>query len=179
MKYFTSKLWSEISGWNSEVASKACRSWDGSVKAYEVQFQQVLPPFSKRNQVFWKKYVYDLHDGPLIRITVGDAVEVDILGKLPKSWRTSATIEVIDWGGHWLYTLKYRSIQTIDANFVDSELTSGTIFEDWGYSELLQEEEGVFRHSILFPTGSEISIVFKGFNYSRKKLSNKSSGRRR
>lgn len=42
-------------------------------------------------------------------------------------------------------------------------------FGDWGYDELLSEGKADFRHNILFQTGTEISIVFRRFEFSLQK----------
>ncbi len=170
MKYFTERLWRDINSPNSKIAAKASRTWDRNVKAYEAQLEVLLPAMSRRNRCFWSDYVHRLHDGAMARVIVGDAAMADALEKWPKSSRTDVMIEVTDWDG-FLYTLKYKSIEAIDMRLRRGEdRLEGTLFEDWGYSELTAEDGGLLRHSILFSTFSEISIVFGGFSYTRARL---------
>jgi hypothetical protein len=92
-----------------------------------------------------------------------------VLRKRPRSWRSGVMIEVVGWDG-LLYTLKYKSIEAVDMRLRDGDGDSaGTLFERWGYSELTDEGGDAFRHSILFSSGSEMSIVFKRFSYTRKR----------
>lgn len=114
--------------------------------------------------------MYRLHDGTVVRVAVGDAVGADVLRKQPRSWRTGVTIEVIDWDG-FLYALKYAAIEAVDMRLREGDgYSRGTVFDQWGYSELTAEGADAFRHSILFATGSEISIVFRRFSFTRKRL---------
>lgn len=170
MKYFTEGLWRDASSVRESVARKANRMWARNMKAYEAQLDGLLPAMGKRNQRFWSEYVYCLHDGRVARISVGDAVAAEPLRDRTRTLRSAAVIEIVGWDG-FLYTLKYKSIEAVDMRLRHGECSlEGTLFDDWGYSELTPEGGGLLRHSILFATGSEMSIVFGRFSYVRVKL---------
>lgn len=80
-------------------------------------------------------------------------------------------IEVADGYRCTLCTLQYGEVQAVDARLREGGWSSGgTVFYTWGYDELTAEGPDAFRHSILFATGSELSIVFKRFSYTRRRL---------
>jgi hypothetical protein len=69
-----------------------------------------------------------------------------------------------------IYRLFYTGVSDI------SVLTKNDLFPlehsrfgDWGYDELLPDKRGSLRHNILFQTGTEISIAFKGFRFEIQK----------
>lgn len=171
MQYFTWKLMSEINSTEPDVVAKAQRTWDRNVAAYETQLESLLEHFSAHQQRFWRDYAYHLHDGAVVDIALGDAVQTDVPAVLPRSHGSGVAMEVTDGTGAWLYELKYAGIEAVDARLRGAAGgPNGTLFARWLYSELTREGPVAYRHSILFSTGSELSVAFKRFNYSRKKL---------
>ena len=171
MQYFTWKLMSEINSTEPDVVAKAQRTWDRNVAAYEKQLEQLLEHFSEHQQRFWRDYAYHLHDGTVFQMALGDALQTDVPAVLPRSRGNDGAIEVVDGDGAWLYELKYSRIEAVDARLRGAAGgPNGMLLERWLYSELTAEGPVAYRHSILFSTGSELSVVFKRFSYSRKKL---------
>lgn len=170
MRYFTEKLWREFNSLDPKIVSTVDEAWAQNMRAYEAQLESLIPRMGKRNRRFWSDYVYRLHDGYVVRIAVGDALAADVVCKRPRSWRSGAIIEIVGWDG-FLYTLKYMAIEALDMCLRDGgDPSAGTLFEQWGYSELTAEHDAAFRHSILFASGGEVSIVFNRFSYQRAKL---------
>ncbi len=157
---------------NDRTSRKAAdRAWRENCRAYEAQLRPLLERFNGRNQRFWNGDLHHLHDGCIVAIRIGDAPGVNLQAGRRKSWRTSATIEVVEWGTRMLCQLKYGQVQAVEARLREGGWSSGgTVFETWGYDELTAEGPDAFRHSILFATGGELSIVFKRFSYQRQRL---------
>lgn len=170
MKYFTDRLWDQINDPDDEIREAALVKWEERKQAYQAQLGEILSTLNKRNSVFWSQYIYDLHDGTLVTLNIGDGVGIDVTRKPPRVWRSMARMDVIDWNRPWLYTLKYRGLLSIDTRFKGDAAWEETMFENWGYSELTPEADGFFRHTILFSTGSQISLVFNQFSYTRQRL---------
>jgi len=171
MQYFTWKLMSEINSSEPDVVARAQRTWDRNVAAYEKQLGLLLGHFSEHQQRFWRDYAYHLHNGTVFQMTLGDALQTDVTIGPPRPRDKGAAIEVADGAGAWLYELKYSRIEAVDARLRGAAGgPNGTLLERWLYSELTTEGPVAYRHSILFSSGSELSVVFKRFNYSRKKL---------
>ncbi|MBN2130351.1 MAG: hypothetical protein JW741_12685 [Sedimentisphaerales bacterium] len=171
MQYFTWKLMSEINSSDHDVVARAQRTWDRNVAAYEEQLELLLEHFSEHQQQFWRDYAYHLHDGTVFQMMLGDVLQTNVPAVLPRLRGSGAAIEVTDGTGAWLYELKYAGIEAVDARLRGAAGgPNGTLLERWLYSELTREGPVAYRHSILFSTGSELSVVFKRFNYSRKKL---------
>jgi hypothetical protein len=172
MRYFTWKLCREVNSRNDDVSTRAHDTWMRNLRTYDAQLRPLLARFNQRNQRFWRGDAHHLHDGLIVRVTIGDAVGIDVCAARPKAWRTSVTMEVIEWGKLVvLCTLKYSQVEAIEARLREGGWGSaGTVFETWGYDELLPEGPEAFRHNILFATGGELSIVFKRFSYTRRRL---------
>jgi hypothetical protein len=170
MQFFTWKLWRQMNCGSDEAFALANEAWARNHQAYQAQLRPLLDRFNKRNRRFWNGDEHHLHDGGVVRLTLGDAVGADLAAGRPQLSHSSMIIEVIEWGGK-LCILKYGQIEAIDARFRTCGWSwGGTIFETWGYDELTQEGADAFRHSILFSCGSEVSIVFKRFSYTRRRL---------
>ena len=170
MRYFPWKLWEQLNSRNDRTSEKADKAWRLNSEAYDAQLRPLLKRFSRRNQRFWNGDLHHLHDGCIVAFIIGDALGVNVQAQRPKLWRTSATIEVVEWGTRMLCKLKYDQVQAVEAKLRDGGWSSGgTVFETWGYDELTAEGPDAFRHSILFATGSELSIVFKRFSYRRQR----------
>lgn len=165
MQFFTWKLW-------EQACSKDARdAWDRNLKAYMAQLQPLLARFGERERRFWNGDGYDLHDGQVVRVVFGDAVGADLVAGWRRPWRSTGVIEVADGDKRTLYTLRYGDVQSVDARLREGGCSDGgTVFHTWGYDELTGEGADAFRHSILFSTGSELSIVFKRIRCIRKRL---------
>ncbi|MEN6428034.1 MAG: hypothetical protein ABFE13_21995 [Phycisphaerales bacterium] len=173
MRFFTWKLWEQVNSNSDAVSTRADDAWMRNHKAYDAQLRPLLARFSKRNRRFWSGDAVDLHDGQVVRVTIGDAVNADVFADWPKSWRTCAEIEVADRGARMHCVLRYGQVEAVDARLREGGWSyGGTVFDTWGYHELTAEGADTFRHSILFATGGELSIVFKRFSYVHRRLAN-------
>lgn len=170
MQFFTWKLWEQMNSPCKEAFDLATEAWERNRQAYLLQLRPLLDRFSERNRQFWNGDEHHLHDGQIVRLTLGDAVGAALAAGRPRFSSTSLTIEVIEWGGK-VCTLKYAQIEAVDARFRTNGWSwGGTVFETWGYDELTSEGADAFRHGVLFSSGSELSIVFRRFSYTRKRL---------
>lgn len=171
MQFFTWKLWEQLNSRRTEVAEKSDEAWSRNCKAYRRQLQPLLARFGERERRFWNGDTYRLHDAYVVRVAFGDAVGADLVAGGRRPWRSSGVIEVAGSDNRTLYILQYGKVQAVDARLREGGWSyGGTVFDTWGYHELTAEGADAFRHSIVFSTGSELSIVFKRFRCTRKRL---------
>ena len=71
-----------------------------------------------------------------------------------------------------MYQLLYGEVKEISVRTKNDLFPlDNSRFGDWGYDELLSAGRHAFRHNILFQTGTEISITFGSFEFTRRKAS--------
>ncbi|ABF42457.1 hypothetical protein Acid345_3456 [Candidatus Koribacter versatilis Ellin345] len=158
MKYFTPELWLGVNRpgeWQSGY-----KSWQESLDAYKAQLKDVLPKLSKRLQQFFT--TESLHDGTLASLEVGDLL---LRTKVSRKHRQAVVrIRAVPFDEKQLYEFEYRGIHTAEVNFPGaiSLFPSGPKpnFGDWGYDELIINENGQLQHEILFASGATVRIAF-------------------
>jgi hypothetical protein len=163
MKYFTADIWA---GWQRKATFEpANRKWKRNLEEYGRKLVRIAPRLGRRSALFFTKH--SLHDGDLLSFAVSDWPQPPS-GKRNTSKRgTSVELAVLSWGRNAdLYRLFYSRVDEIVVTTKNDLFPcENSRFGDWGYDELLAERRGLFRHNILFQTGTEISIVFGAFRF--------------
>jgi hypothetical protein len=73
-----------------------------------------------------------------------------------------------------LYTLQYTGVARVDLN-CPGRVTLFPVgehaqFGDWGYDELTASKDGLFRHEVLFASGSTLAVEFKKFSFHKQQI---------
>jgi hypothetical protein len=174
MKYFTREMWA---GWQSrdpKVSDAAFKAAKVNIKRYRKSLEKVAPLLGKHGKFFTD---HSLHDGQVLQFGFLDA---EFSRREWRRMRDETVVRFRVLGGSetaLIYHLTYKGIRELQVQ-TRNDLFSleNSRFGDWGYDELSREKNW-FRHSILFQTGSEISIAFETFTFkveratSRKVLS--------
>lgn len=169
MKYFTAQLWADI---NSPRSKAAMEDWDLSLERYRQQLNAILPKLSARTRWFFR--TVSLHDGTLTRMEVGDQidnVESTWEGGNVNSRKTGVRLNVLSAEGDQTFKLEYKHVSRVDLRFPGETLFPAgrrPNFGDWGYDELSEVGDGIFRHEVLFSSGATILIEFEKFSFSKK-----------
>ncbi len=170
MKYFTMEMWRAFNK-DFRKDAPADRLWKANGRRYRRQLARILPRLSKRAAPFFTRH--GLHDGMLLRFSTGDAVE-HALPTYPSFRgrpRTPVVLTVAEGYSHRMYTLRYDDVQSIDLRAEVIAWDKGdSLFGDWGYDELTAQGAEHLRHSILFSTGTELSIVFRRFAFRTERI---------
>jgi hypothetical protein len=168
MKYFTAEIWA---GWQGDDVAfeKARKKWDTNRANYQRSLRRLTPRLGKLQGNFFTNH--SLHDGRLLLFAVSDWPA----GK--SDWRTppETRVELAVLAGTkkaLIYKLTYKGVQEISVQTKNDLFPlECSRFGDWGYDELLPAGKLNFRHNILFQTGTEISIAFQRFRYTRTEAS--------
>jgi hypothetical protein len=144
------------------------------LKAYRRNLEQILPGMKPQGRRFFQD-VLVLHDGTLTRMEVGDRIgDAEREAKRGFVNRRKATARLFvlsDTVNQHCYTLQYNNINRVELNFPGKlELFPIGMFPnfgDWGYDELTSPHKGLFRHEILFASGTSIAIEFREFSFRR------------
>jgi hypothetical protein len=176
MRIITKRHWR---GWNSDDPKEsdwATTSANENWTAYREQLESLRSRLSKKNFEFFKK---GLHDARLISFSVGDGLHLDLSGNNPVKindfYRTSVEIKVLNAEFDAVYFLKYQKVSKSVFDFPSDEPLWGNHIDDWGYDELSSVDDKVFRHEILFSSGTTVLIEFEKFSVSRRKYVTRSS----
>ena len=165
MKYFTAEIWA---GWQGNEATfkRACDKWDFNRARYQKSLGRLAPRLGKRNGSFFSNH--SLHDGRLLLFAISDWPA----GKL--EWRRTppqTRVHMAVLAGTksaLIYRLAYEGTREISLQTKNNLFALDfSRFGDWGYDELLPAGKFHFRHNILFQTGTEISITFRSFRFTR------------
>lgn len=173
MKYITKKHWA---GWNSrdkKTSQWAFEDSEKKFKEYAKQLEKLRPKLNKRNFEFFQK---GLHDAQLISFSSGDGLDLDLESSKPLSLKsfsgeTLVKMKLISKWFDAIYDLKYKKVSKAVFDFPSNEPLFwgiGSDIGDWGYDELSQVDEKIFRHEILFSSGTTILIEFEKFVYKKK-----------
>jgi hypothetical protein len=167
MKYFTKELWTGANSADKDVRSRTDRIWKRNCARYFAVLKRLAPRLGARNGKFFTDH--SLHDGSLLRFLARDWPVSVLRGRWAPTSRTGVEIAALSFDERpAIYHLKYAGIEGIDVRTGDDLFPRGdSTFQHWGYDELLPEGKGLFRHSILFSTGTEVSVVFRRFSFSR------------
>ena len=166
MKYFTREIWA---GWQAKgaVYDRAMKEWKRNSARYRRAIGKVASELGPKHGKFFTEH--SLHDGHLLAFLICDWPRAAKARE--KQPETSVRMEVLSrWESARIYELCYAGVTEISVLTKNDLFPLGlSRFGDWGYDELLREGRYGFRHNILFQTGTEISIVFDTFRFSRRK----------
>jgi hypothetical protein len=170
MKYFTRDIWA---GWQSNrkgVFERAMKKWNTNRTRYRASIRKVSARLGGRQGKFFTDH--SMHDGRLLLFEVKDWPRSNLKSKR-MSCATSVQMAILTGRKNAeIYTLHYRGVQEVSMQTKNDLFPlDDSRFGDWGYDELLADNTDVFRHNILFQTGTEISIVFRKFIFRRHKAS--------
>jgi len=168
MKYFTAQLWADI---NSPNSNSAAKQWDENVENYREALTAILPKMNPHARRFFRDM--SLHDGTLTLTELGDRID-DTDGNWQrgdvKHRKTDVRLRVLSAEGDFIFTLQYKKVTRVEVRFPGEVLFPAgrwPNFGDWGYDELAEVEEGIFRHEVLFSSGATILIEFARFSFKR------------
>lgn len=161
MRYFTKELWAS---WQKGDFRDGKKAWDGVLADYRAQLAAVAPRLGEGASFFTD---HSLHDGALLRLSLSDWPAENLAAKGAMINRTGAELVVL--AAEKVYRLRYEGVAgfLIDGRNDLFGLPESR-FGDWGYDELVAEGAELFRHSILFQTGTEVSLVFRGFSFAHE-----------
>lgn len=168
MNYFTAQLWRDI---NSPLSKAAMEEWDRNLERYRQQLNAILPKLGTRARQFFRSV--SLHDGTLTRMEVGD--QIDNVGSTWKggnvnSRKTGVRLIVLSAKGDQTFKLEYEDVSRVDLRFPGEKLFPAgrwPNFGDWGYDEISEVRDGVFRHEVLFSSGGTILTEFEKFTFNK------------
>jgi hypothetical protein len=173
MKYFTPQLWEAF---NTPRREAAFKTYDRRLVSYRNQLAELLPRLSSKARRFFRE-VCLLHDGTLARLEVGDSIADPHRGlgrdKINER-RVSVRAFILSENGESLYTLQYTGVARVDLN-CPGKVTLFPVgkhahFGDWGYDELTATKDGLFRHEVLFASGSTFAVEFKKFSFHKQQI---------
>ena len=170
MKYFTRDIWTDWQNEDVVVVNRAVRKWNRRIKLYRASLAPLLPRLGGRHGRFFTHH--SLHDARLLSFAISDCPASPHSSRSP---RTAVDIHALSSGKRpFVYHLRYTGIGGVDI-WTKNDLfpRHESRFGSWGYDELLPEGYDMFRHNILFVTGTEISIVFRRFRFERRGASNR------
>ncbi len=172
MKFIRKEHWA---GWNSDDEEEykwATEDSDKKLKEYAKHLEKLKPKLSKRNFEFFQK---GLHDAQLISFTVGDGLHLDLENNekinVNSFDRTLVEMKLISKWFDAIYDLKYKKVSKAVFDFPSEKPLFwgiGGDIGDWGHDELTQIDEKIFRHEILFSSGTMILVEFEKFVYRKK-----------
>src|SRR6266508_1038944 len=114
MKYFKKELWAALNSDDKDERSRADAEWDRNRAQYQAQFEQLKLRLSPAASRFFGKV--SLHDGTLLSLSVGDAL--DSTEEIPLNKRkTRIRIRVTSIDNCATYTLNYSGIRQVIVDF--------------------------------------------------------------
>jgi hypothetical protein len=82
----------------------------------------------------------------------------------------SAQLVLDSYSGDERFTLSYTGVERIKSTPDPSAGLAGPYgYEDLGYDEVDALASGAFEHRLLFSTGIELAVVFRGFEFDRER----------
>lgn len=168
MKYLKKELWAAQQSDNKDERDRAWEEWNHNCADYLQQLETLKPSLSRPAQRFFGRV--HLHDGTLLSLSVGDAL--DSIEEIPLNKRnTRVRIRVTSCDNGATYTLNYSGIRHVSVDFPSGSplfYEIGDSFGDWGYDELTDGGDGFLRHEVLFASGATIAIEFRHFKYNKQ-----------
>ncbi|WHX49761.1 DUF4085 family protein [Paenibacillus woosongensis] len=150
MQYFTDELWSKINSEDEEERNEANRKWDKNEALYHQRFQKLKDKLP--GQVFDLYNSRSFHDSNLIEVKIN---------QLDTSINRPMNVEITFTDGEYCWRIIYKKIIKLQVDYSeDDTLFRSQGFGDWGYEEILDVNEDILSHEILFSSGSKILIHF-------------------
>ena len=118
----------------------------------------------------------DLHDGELLELRVIDGSRPAALSAPAHEWQTvigypvKAELAVLDAMDEFVWRVSYSALRRIVVEFPGNEALfyhPREGFGDWRYHELTDLGNGVWRHEILFASGSILMFDFQEITVSK------------
>ncbi len=171
MRYFKPEYLAEMR--SSDSTEEADRLWADSVAEYADQLESLQSKLSARNYSFFR--YHSLHDGCVAELRVIDrnAAKMRAEGHyhVNPMLRSPAIVAIEVLAGEFAYMLTFSKVSrlVIDSP-AESTMPGWGGFGDWGYGELTEVGDRIFRYEVLFTSGTTLLIEFAGFRYKRQKF---------
>ncbi|WP_110930293.1 hypothetical protein [Paenibacillus bouchesdurhonensis] len=150
IQYFTDELWSKINNEDEEERNEANRKWDENEALYHQRFQKLKDKLPR--QVFDLYNSRSFHDSNLIEVKIN---------QLDTNTTRPINVEITLTDGESCWRIIYKKIIKLQVDYSENDtLFRFQGFGDWGYEEILDVNEDVLSHEILFSSGSKILIHF-------------------
>ena len=157
MKYFTTELWAGINGASQAERNAANAQWDANIEAYRARFNTILPRLPKKVAQLLQGHSF--HDFNLVNI--------DVVEKI-RGYKKNISLLLLVTNNESVYKISYRDIRKLSINYEDTFMQRG--FDDWGYEEILDVDEQLLSHEILFASGATIWVHFPDKNIKIEKM---------
>lgn len=159
MKYFKPELW-KTEYETPEEEEKTDKLWEENIKSYHERYKSLESRLSKKVFNFFLKK--DLHDFQ---------IESLVIEHENKGYRKTIKVTILVTNGNEKWQLSYKGIKKILFDYdINKALSENRGFDDWGYDELLDVDENILSHEILFASETKILIYFKNKNIFVKKI---------
>jgi hypothetical protein len=157
MQYFRLDLWQDINSESDAERKAADIQWDENLEKYTKRFEKLSRRLSKSVVNFYK--TSSLHDYKLEDIQINHEL---------KKYKYLVNVNIVLNNGISKLALKYRNVKKIEMNYNDAQFDRG--FDDVGYEEILDVDERILSHEILFASGATILIHFENKKMSLEKI---------
>lgn len=150
MQYFTDELWSKINSEDEEERNEANGKWDENEALYHQRFQKLKGKLPR--QVFDLYNSRSFHDSNLIEVKIN---------QLDTSVKRPINVEITLTDGLNCWRIIYKEVIKLQIDYSENDaLFRSQGFGDWGYEEILDVNEDVLSHEILFSSGSKMLVHF-------------------
>lgn len=171
LRYFKPEYLADMQ--SSESTEEADRLWEDSIAEYVDQLESLQPKLSARNYSFFR--YHSLHDGCVVEMRVIDrnAAKMRAEGRyhINPMLRSPAVVEIEVLAGEFVYMLTFSKVSRLIIKSPTEDTMPGWGgFGDWGYDELTEVGDRIFRYEVLFISGTTLLIEFAGFRYKRQKF---------
>lgn len=157
MQYFKLDLWQDINSESEAERQAADMQWDENIKKYAKRFNKLLHRLPKSVYNFYK--TSSLHDFKL--------EDIQITHEL-KKYKYFVHVKIVLTNGVSKWELKYRNVKKIEMKYNDAQFDRG--FDDLGYEEILDVDEKILSHEMLFASGTVILVYFGNKMISMKQI---------
>lgn len=159
MKYYTKELWGNVNNENEEIRIDADKQWIDNSNCYSIVYNEVKNKLQKRFINIYEKEL-GFHDWKVKALNINQ--------KFIKR-KSIMEVEIIITKDLKIYQISFIGIEKINIEYgKDFSICEG--FGDWGYSEILTNEDKTISFEILFSSGATFLIHFK--KISIEKLNN-------
>lgn len=177
MKYFTYDLVAAANDW-IEQTEQARLEADQRFSQAELQYHRSLGELKTRiSRQAWSFFEsgsgrWGLHDGRLISLCVGDALEYGPDGASPfcvNHQRTVARVVFVNHERDLLYTFELRQISSMRTDLKRSEPPNRCLGDLFTY-EIISVDKDLMQLGFLFAAGGSIVAQFKKLIFRRQRL---------
>jgi hypothetical protein len=160
MKYFTEALWIEVQVREPVRRRRVLALWKRRQAAYERQLEPVLASMPKQARQFFR--LHRMHDCELITVRAEPA---KMRARRHQAYGYGEQcVHVVASRDDDTVELTYRGVSRLEVRAASDAFCPHQHLGSWGYDELTSVGNGVFRHEVLFSSGS-LLVEFRRFSY--------------